>query len=71
MGLATMARKDEGRKMQATAKKRVRPRTGYIMVQLTAAEREKLEGIKDRLEAERGIRVSLSEIFRSWLRTAE
>lgn len=60
-----MAKKrHEGEDMETT--KRVRPRTGYVMVELDGPDRRKLEAIRDRLEAQLGVRVGLAGAFR-WL----
>lgn len=64
-------KKREAREMIEAKRERARPRTGYVMVQLTPAEREKLEGIRERMEIDLGIKVALAEVFRSFLRLAE
>lgn len=47
-------------------KKRVRPRSGYVMVELSEEGRAKLEDLRDRLTATTGIRFNLAATFR-WL----
>ena len=50
---------------------RKRSRAGYVMVELEAADRKKLEVIRDRLEAQIGSRVGLAGAIRWLLRRAE
>jgi hypothetical protein len=47
-------------------KKRVRPRTGYVMVELSEESRAKLENLRDRLTASTGLKYNLAATFR-WL----
>ncbi len=50
--------------------KRVRVRTGYVMVELKPEERKKLEGICEQRRIVTGERVSLASTFRHLLREA-
>jgi hypothetical protein len=50
--------------------RRIRPRTGYVQVELTAEERGALEAIRDRRAAETGERTSLAGTLR-WLLNRE
>jgi hypothetical protein len=57
--------------MPKTEKPRVRPRDGYVMVELSKDERKKLEAIRDRLSEQTGVKVGLAGAFRSLLRRAK
>lgn len=50
---------------------RVRPRTGYVQVELSPEERKKLETIRDRIERETCVKVGLAGAFRTLLRRAK
>ncbi len=52
------------------SEKRIRPRTGYVMVELTADERAKLEALRDDARQRSGLRANLSSVFRDLLRKA-
>ncbi len=51
--------------------KRVRPRTGYVMVELTPEERAKLERLREKRCAVTGERIGLAAVFRYLLREAK
>lgn len=51
--------------------KRVRPRPGYVMVELTEDERAKLERQRDKRTAKTGVRFNLASTFRALLREAK
>jgi hypothetical protein len=61
----------EGAMPEDTKPKRVRPRTGYVMVELSPEERKKAERIRDRRAKETGERISLAGTFRHLLREAK
>jgi hypothetical protein len=50
---------------------KARDRRGAVMVDLSPAERQKLERIAARMQADTGVRVGLATVFRAWLRKAE
>ena len=52
-------------------KKRVRPRTGYVMVELTPEERAKLERQCEKRTAKTGVRYNLASTFRAMLKEAK
>lgn len=52
--------------MTEPRKKRVRSRQGYVMIELTAKERAKLEEVREKRSAATGERISLAGVFR-WL----
>jgi hypothetical protein len=52
-------------------KKRVRPRSGYVMVELTEAERAKLEAQRDKRSQKTGLRFNLASTFRALLAEAK
>ena len=51
--------------------KRVRTRTGYVMVELTPDERKKLERLREKRCAVTGERITLAGVFRHFLREAK
>ena len=50
--------------------RRIRPRPGYVMIELTSEERGDLEAIRDRLRAETGERTTLAGAVRWLIRRA-
>jgi hypothetical protein len=52
-------------------KARVRPRKGYVMVELNEEDRKKLEEEEARLSRETGVKVGLAGTLRSLLRRAK
>ena len=53
------------------AEKRIRPRSGYVMVELTPAERTKLEKLRDKRRDKSGIRANLASTVRDLIREAK
>ena len=53
------------------AEKRIRPRSGYVMVELTPDERAKLEKLRDRRRKTSGVRANLASTVRDLIREAK